>query len=171
MKEIPGYDIVIGTNDTSHFVHEANSKKSETIPLRDFFENTERKRKWSIVNPGFVLGNAYMYFVYGQEKGLLNDFSIDAFLSNIIITEDKSKYDDCIDKSDYLKRRLRNSLAHCRYRIEIRSKSQIIENDGDVWFVFSDSNKGKDKITFEMSFPTFGNLIEKAGQHTLNNLR
>ncbi|HSW39152.1 MAG TPA: hypothetical protein VLL97_06635, partial [Acidobacteriota bacterium] len=43
-----------------------------------------------------------------------------------------------------------------------------ITNDGDVWFVFTDHKlDGSDKIKIEMSFPTFGNIVEAAGGHTL----
>lgn len=113
-----------------------------------------------------------MYFVYGQENKILDKFEFKDLLKNSKVNY--HRYDSISDdeKCKLLKRRLRNAIAHCRFYIEIRNKSGIIERDGDVWFIFNDENRtGNDKIIFEMSFPTFGNLVENAGAFTMNYLK
>ena len=59
MKTFNPYDVIFGVNDTSHFIHSANEKKNESITIAELFEQTEKKRRWGIINPGFVLSNAY----------------------------------------------------------------------------------------------------------------
>ena len=171
MKTIPPYDIIFGVNDTSHFVHTANEKRDEEIFLKDFFIETEPKRKWSIVNPGYILSNAYSYFVFAQEKKLLDNFHLEQFLPSIKVTYPNYESLDDAKKSELLKKRIRNAIAHCRYKIEIRTDDGKIGKDGDLWFVFNDENRGKDKITMEISFPAFGNLIESAGEFCMRKLR
>ena len=173
MKKIPDFDIIMGMNDTSHFIHNINifQKKNENITLKNYISETSEKRKWSLNNPGFLLGTAYMYFVFGQEKELLKDYDIKEFLPKIKILEIQGKNNKDLHKvdiGDFIKIKLRNAIAHCSYNIEIRSKSNRIENDGQLWFVFEDEY-GEGKVKFEMSFPTFGNLVEKAGTHVFNS--
>ena len=172
MKIIKPYDIIFGVNDMSHFIHSASDQKEGNISLKDFFKQTEQKRKWSIVNPGFVLANAYSYFVFGQEHKLLDKFDLSQFLSSFIVSYPNYKDIEPEKKSKLLKRRLRNAIAHCHYRVEIRTEDGKISKDGNLWFVFEDQKKdGSDKITMEISFPNFGNLIEVAGQHTIKELQ
>ena len=77
---------------------------------------------------------------------------------------------DC-KKCTQLKRRLRNSIAHCKYTIEVRTTDGQISNDKDLWFIFEDNNKkGDDPIIMEVNFPTFGNIVEKAGSHCIRKM-
>jgi hypothetical protein len=170
MKTIPPYDIIFGVNDTSHFVHTADERRDEKIFLKDFFIETKPKRRWSIVNPGYILSNAYSYFVFAQENRLLDDFLLGQFLPFIKVTYPNYESLDDTQKSKLLKRRIRNAIAHCRYKVEIRTDDGKIRNDGDLWFVFNDEDRGKDKITMEISLPSFGNLIESAGKYCISKL-
>lgn len=172
MKLIPTYDVLFGVNDTSHFVHEASHRRRDSISLNKFFELTKPKRKWSIINPGFLLAQSYSYFVYGQESGALEDFSLEPFLDKIDVNY--VGYDELsvVEKSKLLKRRFRNAIAHCRYQVEIRTQDGRISNDGDVWYAFHDDRpKGDDRIEFSISLPTFGNIIEAAGEHTMKQIK
>jgi hypothetical protein len=164
----------MGANDISHFLHTVEIRKNEKIPLDNFYKETEleKRRMWSLINPGLLLSQAYIYFVYGQEQGLLDDLDISKYFSKISVNY--SGYCDLsdIDKSITIRRRVRNAIAHCRYSIEVRTTDGRITKDGDVWFVFTDQKRdGSDKIKIEMSFPTFGNVVEAAGGHTLSKLK
>ncbi|MFO1432427.1 MAG: HEPN family nuclease [Candidatus Competibacteraceae bacterium] len=174
MKTIDNYLLLMGVNDASHFLHIAQERQADTISMRDFFAETEKKRFGSLINPGILMSIAYSYFVFGYELRCLDDFFPSRFLNDIKIQniEDKNFYTkQDQDKWKYLQRRLRNSIAHCRFKVEVRSKPGKIQEDGDVWYVFSDENNGKDKIEFAMSFPTFGNIINLAGAHCANKIR
>ncbi len=170
MKQLFPHDIIFGVNDTSHFVHEASKRKASGIPLNKFFNETKEKRKWSIVNPGFILSLAYSYLVFGHEKELLKSFNMIKFN----FTVSSLNYSALNDKKKnvYLKRRLRNAIAHCRYEVEIRTDNGEINKDSDVWFVFNDQkDDGTDKFTMSISFPEFGNLIENVGLHCYTELQ
>ena len=172
MKEIPAYDVLFGVNDSSHFLHEASRRRGESISLADLFRETKPKRKWSLVNPGFLLAQSYSYFVYGQEVGALVDFSLAPFLSDFEVSY--HGYDQMKDdqKSNLLKRRIRNAIAHCRYQVEIRTLDGKITKDGDVWYTFHDDRqKGGDRIDFAISLPAFGNIIESAGEYTIKKIK
>ena len=174
MRTLPPYSTIMGANDVSHFLHTVEERKNEKVPLDQFYRETEteKKRMWTLINPGLLLSQAYIYFVYGQEKGLLDGFDISKFFSQI--TVNYSDYSDLHEreKSKLIRRRLRNSIAHCRYDIEIRTTDGEITKDGDIVFVFTDEKHDKsDKIKFEMNLPTFGNIVEGAGAHILNALR
>jgi len=172
MKEIPAYDVLFGVNDSSHFLHEASRRRHEPISLYELFQETEHKRKWSLVNPGFLLMQSYSYFVYGHEVRALEGFSLVPFLSDIHVDYDGYGQLDDDKKSRLLKRRLRNAIAHCRYQVEIRTQDGKITKDGDIWYAFHDDRPGGgDRIVFEISLPTFGNIIESAGAHTMKKIR
>lgn len=172
MKEVPAYDVLFGVNDSSHFLHEASRRRRESISLVELFKETKPKRKWSLVNPGFLLAQSYSYFVYGQEVKALEGFSLVPFLSNIEVTYHDYDQLEGDEKSDLLKRRLRNAIAHCRYQVEIRTQDGKIAKDGDIWYAFHDDRpKGYDRIEFAISLPTFGNIIESAGEHTMNKIK
>jgi hypothetical protein len=173
MEEITAYDLIFGVNDTSHFVHTANDRKNEEVTLAEFFRQTEDKRRWSIVNPGFILSKAYSYFVFANERNMLNDFEPTDLIAKIKVTDERQQYSSLSerDKCSELRRRLRNSIAHCRYKIECRTVDGHISKDDDWWFVFHDNNKrGDDHIKMEASLPVFANLVEKAGKHCMGEL-
>ena len=172
MKKVSAYDVLFGVNDSSHFLHEASRLRKEPISLVELFRETAPKRKWSLVNPGFILAQSYSYFVYGHEVKALEGFSLVPFLSDIKVTY--SGYDQLEDekKSDLLKRRIRNAIAHCRYQVEIRTEDGKITKDGDIWYAFHDDRPKKDdRIEFEISMPIFGNIIELAGEHTMTKIK
>ena len=172
MKTISAYDILIGVNDSSHFLHVAQNNRKSDITVSKLFEDTEAKRKWSLINPGLLLSQAYAYFVFGQEKGLIKDFSLEKFIDQIEVTYSGFDTLNIAEKSNLIKRRLRNAIAHCRYSVVIRTDDGQIKKDGDVWFNFNDYNQKKnDRIDFSMSLPTFGNIIENAGEYTMLKLK
>ena len=176
MTKISPHDLIFGVNDTTHFIHEASRRKGDSTSLKRFFIQTEKKRKWSLDNPGFLLAVAYSYLVFGYEKGLLEGFPFGDHLNFFAVTS--STYNDLKDdnkKALEILRRLRNSIAHCRYEVQIRSSNGKIQNDGNVWFVFTDQNLRKpdssDNIKIEISFPNFGNFIERIGGHCMKKLK
>lgn len=164
MYTVPPYDILHGANDASHFLSIAQRRRSEPTPLCDFFEETKDKRKWSLINPGSMLAISYMYFVFGYERGHLSGFSLIPFLERVTVQYPGYESKTPAEKSDFLKRRLRNAIAHCRYEVQIRTDDGRPRNDSDFWMVFQDQRRsGADVVTFEMTLPTFGNLTEDAG--------
>jgi hypothetical protein len=171
MKTIDPYSLLMGTNDASHFLHAAQQRRDD-ISLSHFIKETGAKRRWSLVNPGIMLAFSYSYFVFGQENGYLDTFSLSPFLETIAVCYPSFDSMSPTDQSTHLKRRLRNSIAHCRYEVQIRTDDGAIHRDGDVWFVFQDSRpNGDDAIQFEMSLPTFGNIVESAGKHCANSIK
>lgn len=178
MKNIEPYDILFGVNDMWAFVCKAQENRDSSISLQNFFENTEPKRKWSLINPGSLLSCAYAYFVFGYENGILDDFPVGnknakKFIEEFSVTYDKYKDMTLEAKVSMIKRRLRNSIAHCHYSVEVRTNDGQITKDGDVWYRFEDGEKkdGSDRITMEISLPDFGNIIEDAGKHAYNRLK
>ncbi|MBN1931019.1 MAG: hypothetical protein JW786_05340 [Desulfobacterales bacterium] len=151
--------------------HEASTNKDNNkSSVQNLFLKTANKRRWSIINPGMILASAYSYFVFGQEKGFLNNYPDDTlvFLSKFKVThanniddkeyQKKSEYDKC----KYIKRRLRNSIAHCKYSLLNKNSDGKIRNDGDLLFNFKDDRYGKQKVEFEIDLPDFGNIVESA---------
>jgi hypothetical protein len=174
MKTFTPYDVIFGVNDTSHFVHTANDRQNEEITLAEFFRQTEGKRKWSIVNPGFILSKAYSYFVFAYEREMLDDFEPTDLITKIKFTDQRQEYNSSSerDKCKQLRRRLRNSIAHCKYIIECRTADGRISKDDDLWFVFEDNNNHRDDhIKIEVSYPVFANLVEGAGKHCMRELK
>ncbi len=172
MKIIPTYDILMGVNDSSHFLHVAQDNRESDISVSKLFADTSPKRKWSLINPGLLLSQAYAYFVLGQEKKLIENFSLEKFIDQIEVKYCGFDAMSPDSKSQLIKRRLRNAIAHCRYSVVIRTNDGQIEKDGDLWFEFNDDNRnGRDRIDFSMSLPTFGNIIENAGEYTMLKLK
>lgn len=159
----------MGINDSSHFLHKANDFRESSISVNSLFKRTENKRSWGIINPGFILAQSYMYFVFGYENNLLNGFSIDRFIEDIKV--ESKNYKNSKNRSDYLLRRLRNSIAHSRVDIIIISEDGKIHKDGDVHFIFEDNNKKKnDYIKIDMDFSVFANLIEESAEYQFKEL-
>jgi len=98
--------------------------------------------------------------------------NVSEFINEFAVTYNRYENMDAKDKAVFLKRRLRNSIAHCHYSVEVRTNDGKINNDRDIWYRFEDeSRKGDDKVTMEISFPSFGNIIEDAGEHTIKILK
>jgi len=179
MKKFSPYEVLLGVNNMWHFVHQAQLCGNHCpIPMREFYQYVTADLKWSIINPGSVLICAYAYFVYGQEKKLLDDFlssdeGKEAFLAKFTVADTSyEKLTSNKEKVDYIKRRLRNSLAHCRYSVEVRTESGKIRNDGDVYYVFEDEDgKGGNKTKIEISFPSFANIIQATGKFGFKKLK
>ena len=165
-------DVLLGVNDASHFLHYAANNRNESMSVEQLFKDTKEKRRWSIVNPGFILSLAYSYFVFGYERKLIKEFCFQSWLRKITVEHNDFDKMSIKKKSDFLKRRLRNSIAHCSFKVEIRSSSGRIETDGDLWFVFFDENRnGNDKVKIEINLPDFGNILEEVGELCFRKLK
>jgi hypothetical protein len=177
MKKIPLNDIIIGMNDSLAVLHMANDKRNDqNFSTYDLYESTKNKRRWSIINPGLVMAQSYMYFVVGHESGFLDDFpSSDKtikFINQFSFHNDEYQIKKGENKIEAIKRHLRNSISHSRYNFFINTPSGEIHKDGDLIIVFEDyypKNNGKEHYCkFQISFPDFANLIESTGEMTFN---
>ncbi len=180
MYEISSRDLLLGANDTYYFCHFCSSfRKNKQITISEAFSRTADKRTWGIINPGIILASAYSYFVFGQERGMLKGFpeDLNQFLGKIKVSHkndinEGDKYSNYSqhEKVEYIKRRIRNAIAHCNYRIYITTMDRKIRKDGDLLFVFKDDDHGKKKVEFRISLPDFGNIVENCGEFVYTRL-
>jgi len=173
MKKISLNDLIIGMNDSLAVLHLASDKRNDqNFTTYDLYESTKNKRRWSIINPGLIMAQSYMYFVVGQESGLLVDFPSSGqtikFINQFSFHKDDYQTKKDENKTDAIKRHLRNSIAHSRYSFFINNPLGQITKDGDLIIVFEDyypKNDSKEHYCkFEISFPDFANLIESTGE-------
>lgn len=177
MKEISLNDLIIGMNDSLSVLHLASDRrKDQDYSTFDLYESTKSKRRWSIINPGLIMAQSYMYFVVGHESDLLDDYP-SSEKSIKLITQFSFKNDEYQTKKgesriQAIKRHLRNSISHARYRFYINTPTGEITRDGDLIIVFEDYKPGnstnKYHCEFEITFPAFANLIEDTGEIIFN---
>lgn len=158
IRKIEKANILFGMNDTEHFINEITKVKDSSVSVQDVYEKTKSKRKWSLLNPGFMIGVAHCYL--GALKETKN-------VNWEIITLPKFTIDDgekhTINSNMKFIRRLRNSIAHHNYYIEEDSE---IDNDSRFVIVFTDMNpkNNDDFITFRVGMIDFFNLVSNCGK-------
>ncbi len=191
MKEITWSDLLMGTNDSMHVLHEINKRivlnqspddgLSKSVDeglkqtLGDFIDSTKGKRIGSIINPGILMAQAYMYFVVGYEAGLLKGLEIK---KNGIFKfkDDKIPLDYKETEDSGILRHLRNAIAHINYKFYTTNPNGVIENFGDILIEFKDfvpnkknpNDKAKKYCEFRTTLTNFGNFIETAGEMAYN---
>ena len=191
MKEITWSDLLMGTNDSMHVLHEIskhaaayrNLEKSPDDGLSksvneglkqtigDFINSTEDKRRWSILIPGLLMAQSYMYFVVGHEAGLLKGLEIKGN-GIFIFKNDELQLKSGETEDSGILRHLRNAIAHARYKFYITNPNGDIENFGDISIEFKDfvpndndpNDESKYYCEFHTTFSDFGNFIETAGK-------
>jgi len=160
-------------NDSLAVLRLASDKRNDqNFTTHDLYESTKNKRRWSIINPGLIMAQSYMYFVVGHESGLLLDFPSSDQAIKLIhqfsFHNDDYQIKKGENKTDAIKRHLRNSISHSRYSFFIITPSGQISKDGDLIIVFEDyfpKNDSKEHYCkFKISFPDFANLIESTGE-------
>lgn len=164
MKKIEVVDILFGMNDTEHFVNEAISCQNRDKKVSEIISNTEKKRKWSILNPGFWIGVAHCYL--GALKELSNNSFDYPTLPDIKILKEGSLH-QCKHDKDFV-RRLRNSISHHTYHI---LEDELVSDDSRFSFIFKDYNPGNNKDFIEFEIPVIGfiNFVSKCGTELLNS--
>lgn len=177
MKKISLNDLIIGMNDSLAVLHMASDRRSDqNFTTYDLYESTKNKRRWSIINPGLIMAQSYMYFVVAHESGMLDNFPSSKetikFIHQFSFHNDEYQIRKDENKTEAIKRHLRNSIAHSRYSIFVDTPSGKITKDGDLIIVFEDyfpkNNSKEHYCKFQISFPDFANLIEITGEIIFN---
>ena len=163
MKKIEKRDILKGICDSSYFLHHANERRESLKPIKKLFVDTQLKRNWGVINPGFILAQAYMYFVYGYENKLINSFDFMSYEENIIIDSQESIK---INKNEFILHGLKNALINSTVDISSRYDDGEIHRYSDIVFIFTDYNKGSNNpVRFEIDFVTLAIIIENTDTH------
>ncbi|MDD2259433.1 MAG: hypothetical protein PHU13_03520 [Acholeplasmataceae bacterium] len=159
MREINKYEVLFGMNDTEFFVNEAIDEKNEETSLKDFINLTKPKRKWSVINPGFMIGVAHCYLGALFESNFKIDFqNIDFTSLKVIRIGAKRRFNENKDKI----RALRNAIAHHNYKV-YEELSIINDSRFSIQFIDGNPRIKDDFVEFSMSMIDFFNFISECG--------
>ena len=119
----------------------SNQNKSVSSLLSEFKDKNEGI---SPLNIGSMLSAAYLCLMYPQQSEFqsLNFEKIDS--SSFVVTEGTS------GNSEYICRRIRNSLAHARFQV----------SDG-IFVFFDQKPNGTDKFKAEIKIESFGKFLNE----------
>lgn len=143
MNNKPFYPMLCGLLNSSFlWIHKTvnieNRKKTiEDIAKENDF-NLDEMDQSNPFNPALLFAGAYLFFLYQKE--------CDQDFTNIDTSDFVVKEGEGCD----LARRLRNAIAHGNYTFL----------DGNI-IEFTDSNRGKNVVKFQISMLNFGNFINK----------
>ncbi len=167
--------IILGVNDSFSILHRANDIKNQGHKtLISILEETNEKRYWGAINPGIRMAQAYMYFVYGHERKILNIIDDNTKKDIINKIQFKSQFKALKkDEGEFegVLRHLRNSISHARYTF--KPLAEQISNTREILVLFEDfvpnGNEKKFHCEFSITLFDFENLIENLGKESYNN--
>jgi len=121
------------------------AQNNPNTTVSEAFSKYIKEDRTILINHGLLLAACYMYFLLPKEKKV-EDINIDSKLFKTSYTKKN------------IARRLRNSIAHGRIKIE---------ENGDI--VFEDNNKQKtDPFEVKISPLNLSKLIEEVGKEYVN---